>query len=78
MDTQQDILASCDWYAVSVMLEHEPTKAPAGHQWVDYDGGTNVWKKRKVLLNERGDKVATFLYSPKSTTIHKDAGLIEE
>lgn len=77
MDTQQDILASCDWYAVSVMLEHEPTAAPAGHQWIDYDGGTNVWKKRKVLLNERGDKVATFLYSPKSTTINKDAGLIE-
>ena len=77
MDTQQNILASCDWYAVSVMLEHEPTTAPAGHQWIDYEGGTNVWKKRKVLLNERGDKVATFLYSPKSSTINKDAGLIE-
>lgn len=77
MDTQQDILASCDWYAVSVIMEHEPTSAPIGHQWVDYEGGTNVWKKRRVLLNERGDKVATFLYSPKSTTINKDAGLIE-
>lgn len=77
MDTQQDILASCDWYSVSVKMEHEPTSAPIGHQWVDYDGGTNVWKKRMVLLNERGDKVATFLYSPKSTTINKDAGLIE-
>lgn len=77
MDTGQNILASCDWYAVSVMLEHEPTTAPKGHQWVDYEGGTNVWKKRKVLLNERGDKVATFLYAPKSTTINKDAGLIE-
>ena len=77
MDTQQDILASCDWYAVSVNMEHEPTSAPIGHQWVDYEGGTNVWKKRRVLLNERGDKVATFLYSPKSTTINKDAGLIE-
>lgn len=77
MDTHQTILASCDWYGVSVMMEHEPTTAPSGHIWVDYDGGTNVWHKRKVLLNQYGDKVATFLYAPKSSTIHKEAGLLE-
>ena len=77
MDIGQDILASCDWYGVSVMLEQEPTMAPNGHCWVDYKGGTNVWNKRKVLFNERGDKVATLLYSPKSSVIRKEAGLIE-
>lgn len=72
----QNVVLSCDWFGLSMMLDGRPTTAPPLHQWVDYDG-TNVWGRRSVLMNEYGEKVCTILYEPKSSIIHKDAALME-
>lgn len=72
------LLLNCDWLGLSVIFPPniDEWSAIDGHTWVDYDG-TNVWKRRRVLVNEYGEKVATALYEPKSSIINANAGLIE-
>lgn len=68
---------STDWLAISVRLGGDVERCPARHKWVVYEGGTNVWNKRRVLFNEYGEKVLTLLSSPKSPMIEKDMALVE-
>lgn len=66
-----------DWLALSIRLDGDVERTPAHHKWVLYEGGTNVWNKRRVLYNEYGEKVLTLLSSPKSSLIDKSMALVE-
>lgn len=68
---------STDWLAISIRLGGDIERTPAGHRWVAYEGGTNVWNKRQVLFNEYGDKVLTLLSHPKSSLIDSNMALVE-
>lgn len=72
------LLLNCDWLGLSVQFPPNISDWAEikNHTWIDYDG-TNVWCHRRVLVNDRGDKVATVLYEPKSSIINAGAGLIE-
>lgn len=72
----QHILLNNDWFAMSVALTGEERRLKSGYKWVEFEG-TNVWKRRRILLNEYGEKVFTLLSEPKSSVIRPDAGLIE-
>lgn len=73
---RQHVLLNNDWFALSVALTGEERRPKPGYKWVEFDG-TNVWKRRRILLNEYGEKVFTLLSEPKSGKIRSDAGLIE-
>ena len=72
----QHVLLNNDWFALSVALTGEERRLKSGYKWVEFEG-TNVWKRRRILLNEYGEKVFTLLSEPKSSVIRPDAGLIE-
>ena len=72
----QHVLLNNDWFALSVALTGEERRPKSGYKWVEFEG-TNVWKRRRMLLNEYGEKVFTLLSEPKSSVIRPDAGLIE-
>lgn len=71
------IPVSTDWLGLSVRLGGDVERTPAHHRWETYEGGTNVWRKRRCLFNERGEKVLTLLSNPKSTLISPDTALVE-
>lgn len=62
---------------VSLLLEDDIKHAPPNHTWRLYENGTNVWAKRRILYNDRGDKVCTLLNQPKSKLIDQRAALLE-
>lgn len=66
-----------DWLALSIRLNGDVERTPAHHKWVEFEGGTNVWNKRRVLYNEYGEKVLTLLSHPKSTLIDSSMALVE-
>lgn len=66
-----------DWLGISIRLEDEIGKAPRGHSWKCYEGGTNVWEHRRCLFNDRGQKVLTLLSKPKSSLIDSSSALVE-
>lgn len=68
---------STDWLGLSIRLGGDVEHTPAHHRWETYDGGTNVWQRRRCLFNERGEKVLTLLSSPKSTLIDPSMALVE-
>lgn len=68
---------STDWLAVSIRLVGDVARTPAHHTWVLYEGGTNVWSKRRVLFNQYGEKVLTLLSAPKSSLIDPAMALVE-
>lgn len=72
------LLLNCDWLGLSVTFPSTDGSFDdiPNHVWRLYDG-TNVWRKRRILLNDQGEKVATILYSPKSSIIDQRSGLIE-
>lgn len=72
----QHVLLNNDWFAMSVALTGEERRPVSGYKWVEFDG-TNVWKRRRCLFNEYGEKVFTLLSEPKSSVIRPDAGLME-
>lgn len=72
----QHVLLNNDWFALSVTLTGEERRPKSGYKWVEFEG-TNVWKRRRILVNEYGEKVFTLLSEPKSSVIRPDAGLIE-
>ena len=45
--------------------------------WREYENGTNVWRMRRILYTDRGDKVCTLLSEPKSRIIDHRAALLE-
>lgn len=75
---RRHLLLNCDWLGLSVRFPAniEDFAQIEGHTWLDQDG-TNVWKNRRILVNDHGDKVATILYNPKSSIIDSRAGLVE-
>lgn len=73
----QPILLNTDWYGISLLLDTPVKDAPKGYQWRVYENGTNVWKMRRIMYSERGDKVFTLLSEPKSSLIDPRAALLE-
>jgi len=73
----QKCLLNTDWMGLSLIIDSEIKGAPKGHQWREYENGTNVWKTRRVLYSDRGDKVCTLLSNPKSRLIDKRCALLE-
>lgn len=68
---------STDWLSLSVRLLDDVQRAPVHHRWQVYEGGTNVWQRRRCLFNERGEKVLTLLSHPKSTMLDPSQALVE-
>lgn len=71
------IPVSTDWFGLSIRLLDEVGKAPRGFSWEEYEGGTNVWGKRRALYNCYGERVFTLLSAPKSSIIGRDMALFE-
>lgn len=72
---KQEVLAFIDWLGLSVRLLSDPLPV-TGFTWREYTA-TNVWGKRMVLYTDEGDRVLTLLYSPRSSIISSNAGLVE-
>lgn len=70
-----DVPSFIDWLGLSVRMQSDPLPI-AGHVWQEYSQ-TNIWAKRKILYNDRGDKVLTLLYQPRTTVIPSNSGLVE-
>lgn len=68
---------STDWLSLSIRLLDDVQRAPAHHRWEVYEGGTNVWQRRRVLFNEYGEKVLTLLSHPKSIMLEPSLALVE-
>lgn len=68
---------STDWLSLSVRLLDDVQRTPAHHRWEVYEGGTNVWQRRRVLFNEYGEKVLTLLSHPKSIMLEPSLALVE-
>lgn len=77
MPAHQRILLNTDWMGCSLIIDTPVKDAPEGYQWRLYENGTNVWKKRRILYTDRGDKVCTLLNEPKSRLIDPRAALLE-
>lgn len=74
---KQRILLNTDWMGISLHIETPVKDAPQGYMWRTYENGTNVWKMRRILYTDRGDKVFTLLNEPKSRVIDPRAALLE-
>ena len=73
----QAIPLSCDWLALSLLLDAVPSGCPIGYSWAKY-APTNVWGQRWCLFNEYGEKVFTLLFSPrKGSVIASNCALLE-
>lgn len=72
---EQKLLLNCDWLGLSLHLAGEPQPL-SGYIWKEYTA-TNVWKKRRVLWTEDGDRVLTLLSEPHSSTINAQSALLE-
>lgn len=71
------MILNTDWMGLSLHLLDDVGDAPAGYQWKEYEGGTNVWGSRRVLYNKYGDRVLTLLSKPKSSIHDGNAALME-
>lgn len=75
-----DIPLFVDWLAVSLQLQFDKEEVDVlpidGCSLVEQTP-TNVWKRRALIINERGDKMLTVLWSPKSSIIHRASALLE-
>lgn len=81
MDWKTDILVSCDWYAASLMLhttitQEDDFRLPSGYH-VQLMGNTAVWANRYYILDEMGNKLATFLCNPRSPKIDARRAMLE-
>ena len=77
----QPVIANVDWLALTVRFEDvvdwERIAAPKSHR-LRVLGGTAVWGKRILLVNETADKVATILAEPRNARMFAaNTGLIE-
>lgn len=72
------IPVSTDWLGVSIRLLDNVRRPVGGCEWKEFEGGTNVWRKRRVLYNRYGERVLTLLSSPKSEGfLDPQAALVE-
>ena len=65
-----------DWLGISLALHEYPKRCPPNHQWAKMSC-TNVWECRWVLYSDRGDRVFTLLFKPRSSIIKANAALLE-
>lgn len=77
-------LINLDWLSYSgrlVMTDIERATAPQMEQPPRYSlqefSGTNIFKRRHILYNEGGDKIATLLTAPYSRIVHGETIFIE-
>ena len=77
MPAQQKCLLNTDWMGLSLYIDTPLREPPSGYLWRTYENGTNVWKMRRILYTDRGDKVLTLLSEPKSSLIDPRAALLE-
>lgn len=77
MQAEQKCLLNTDWMGLSLYLDTPLKEPPHGYLWRTYENGTNVWKMRRILYTDRGDKVLTLLSDPKSSLIDPRAALLE-
>lgn len=77
MPSERKCLLNTDWVGLTLHIDTWPKSAPDGYQWRVYENGTNVWKSRRILFTDRGDKVCTLLSEPKSRLIDPRAALLE-
>lgn len=84
--TQQPQVVSLDWLAYSVTLAlsyteratgHATLTAPPGYTLVECKHGTPQYKRRVLLLDAQGDKVATLLLEPHSSIINPQDMYVE-
>lgn len=73
----QRCLLNTDWMGLSLIIDGKVKRPPQGYMWREYENGTNVWRMRRILYTERGDKVCTLLSEPKSRIIDHRAALLE-
>ena len=77
----QSVVANVDWLALTVRFEGvvdwERVSAPKSHRFRVL-GGTAVWCKRILLVNDTADKVATILTEPRNERMFAaNIGLVE-
>lgn len=77
----QSVIANVDWLALTVRFENvvdwEQVPAPSQHRFRIL-GGTAVWLRRILLVNETADKVATILAEPRNHRMFApNVGLVE-
>lgn len=77
MCEKQPLLLNTDWMGLSLWIETPVKDPPQGYLWRVYENGTNVWRMRRILYTDRGDKVLTLLSEPKSRIIDPRAALLE-
>lgn len=77
MSAKQKCLLNTDWMGLSLYIDTPLKEPPRGYLWRTYENGTNVWKMRRILYTDRGDKVLTLLSEPKSRLIDPRAALLE-
>lgn len=77
---ESPIVVSCDWFALSCMLAYpwngHAFALPSGWTCVPCSS-TAVWEHRFFFLDELGNKVATFLCTPKSPIIDARRAIVE-
>ena len=74
-------VVSCDWFSLSCLLSREcdsetPLNIPLGWSIVRLSP-TAVWGNRDYIMDSDGNKVATFLYNPRSAIINPKRAVIE-
>jgi len=73
-------IVSVDWLALSCCLakpyDGEPLEVPSGWS-VLMMGETSAWLKRMFIMDDLGNKVATFLTEPRMTTMDKRRAMVE-
>ena len=80
MASREEVVISCDWMALSCRLGrlHNTDKFDLPTGWTALKmGQTAVWAQRWYFMDDRGEKVATFLCEPRSGKIAGDRALVE-
>lgn len=77
---ESPVLVSLDWFSLSIELirpyENQPLALPQGWQ-VLQQTPTAVWQNRWFIMNWEGDKVGTFLCTPRSPLIAANRAVLE-
>lgn len=71
----QTLVCFIDWLGLSLGMSDAP-RSVDGFAWAEYSA-TNVWKKRRVLYTDAGDRVCTLLSEPISKMLAADSALLE-
>lgn len=78
--SESPVLVSLDWFSLSIELvrpyQDEPLALPQGWQVLP-QAPTAVWQNRWFIMNWEGDKVGTFLCTPRSPLIAANRAVLE-